>query len=170
MEKKPMYNNIKHNININIDKLLQEAMKSELEAKKFYINASTKAQSKAGKKLFNELADFEQNHYERIKNIIESRNKGIKIEIHQSKKNNITLNSEIKGEIEPNKDEIVSVFNLAIDSEKKAQKRYKKIADMFKDDESKDIFYDLARDEENHQRILEDEFYELSNNGIIIWE
>ena len=38
------------------------------------------------------------------------------------------------------------------------------------DEESKQIFLTLANDEFNHRRILEDEFYVLSNKGLIIWE
>ena len=60
-----------------LDDLLVEAMNSELEAKNFYNTASEKAQSQAGKNLFRELADFEQNHYERVRKIIESRNSSL---------------------------------------------------------------------------------------------
>ena len=52
---------------------------------------------------------------------------------------------------------------------KKAQERYSKIAEMLDEDESKKNFNDLAQDERNHQRILEDEFYQLSNKGTIVW-
>jgi rubrerythrin len=152
-----------------LDNLLVEAMNSELEAKNFYNDASEKAQSQAGKNLFRELADFEQKHFERVKKIIESRDSSINLEsgnVQNVKK----INSEIEGEFEPNKDEIVTVINMAIDAEKKAQERYSKIADMFEDDESKIIFQNLALDEKNHQKILEDEFYHLSNKGTIIWE
>jgi len=152
-----------------IDNLLVEALNSELEAKKFYNDASEKAKSQAGKNLFSELADFEQNHYERVKKIIESRSSQIDIKsenVQDVKK----INSEIEGEFEPNKDEIVTVINMAIDAEKKAQERYTKIADMIEDNESKIIFQNLALEEKNHQRILEDEFYHLSNKGTIIWE
>jgi len=90
--------NIKDEFNDNIHNLLIKAMDSELKAKKFYENASLKAESKAGKKLFNELAQFEQNHYERIKNIIDSRNKGKKIEREKSVLNDIKIGSEINGE------------------------------------------------------------------------
>ena len=152
-----------------IDNLLVEALNSELEAKKFYNDASEKAKSQAGKNLFRELADFEHNHYERVKKIIESRSNQIDIKsenVQDVKK----INSEIEGEFEPNKDEIVTVINMAIDAEKKAQERYSKIAEMIEDNESKIIFQNLALDEKNHQRILEDEFYHLSNKGTIIWE
>ena len=152
-----------------VDYLLVEAMNSELKAKKFYNDASKKAQSKAGKNLFRELAEFEQNHYERVKKIIESRSSSIDFD-SDNVQNLKKINSEIEGEFEPNKDEIVTVINLAIDAEKKAQERYLRIANMIKDNNSKTIFQNLALDEKNHQRILEDEFYHLSNKGTIIWE
>jgi len=41
---------------------------------------------------------------------------------------------------------------------------------LFNDDENKNIFNDLVLEERNHQRILEDEFYQLSNKGLIIWD
>jgi len=164
--------NCKNNNNSNdyLDILLSEAMKSELEAEKFYKDASIKAQSRTGKKLFTELADFEHNHFKRVKNIIELRNKGKRIGSLLSKQDIRSFGSEVEGEFEPNKDEVVSVINLAIDAEKMAQERYMKIADMFNDDESKNIFNELALEEGKHLRILEDEFYQLSNKGTIIWE
>lgn len=152
-----------------LDNLLIEAMNSEIEAKNFYNDASKKAQSQAGKKLFRELAEFEQNHYKRVKKIIESHNNRLEFEKTRIIKDKPKIHSEVEGEYEPNKDEIVTIINLAIDAEKKAQERYSKIAEMLDDDESKNIFYELAQDERNHQRILEDEFYQLSNKGTIVW-
>ncbi|PNX51582.1 MAG: hypothetical protein BV456_02620 [Thermoplasmata archaeon M8B2D] len=154
----------------DLDNLLIEAMKSELEANKFYKDASIKAQSQAGKKLFNELAEFEQNHYEHVKNIIESRTNNMKIQTPEVTTQDISIKPEIKGEIESNKDEIITVLNMAIDAEIKAQERYRRIANLFDDEESKKIFFNLSQDERNHQRILEDEIYQLSNKGTIIWE
>ena len=89
----------------DLDNLLIEAMNKELEAKNFYNNAAGKAKSKAGKKLFNELASFEQNHYEKVKGIIESRNKDRDIEVNSEAQEIMSIKSEIVGELEPNKDE-----------------------------------------------------------------
>lgn len=158
------------NLNANIDSLLKEAMNSEVKAKEFYLYASQKAKSKAGKKLFKELADFEQNHYHRVKKIIESRNIGQKVKDISSGKKIPSVRSEIEGEFEPNKDEVIMVINLAIEAEKNAQARYIQIAKMLEDDTEKEIFNNLAQDERNHQKILEDEFYHISNKGTIIWE
>ena len=154
----------------NLEHLLEEALDSELKAKEFYLNAHNKAKSKSGKQLFKELAEFEQNHYDRVKEIIEDQTGGKILNESKIKSKNIQIKPEIEGEFEPNKDEIVTVINLAIDAEIKAQERYTKIAKLMSDEESKKIFQNLAQDERNHQRILEDEFYHLSNKGTIIWE
>jgi rubrerythrin len=154
----------------DLDNLLIEACNSELEAKKFYEDAVIKAQSQAGKKLFKELAEFELNHYERVKDIIESRTNNMEIQTQNVATQDIPINPEIEGEIESNKDEIITVLNMAIDAEIKAQERYKKIANLFDDEDGKKIFFNLSIDERNHQRILEDEIYQLSNKGSIIWE
>lgn len=153
-----------------LNDLLIEALNSEKKAKEFYLEASNKAQSNAGKKLFKELSEFEQNHYNKVKKIIELKNEGCKIENIDPPQKISMIKPEMEGEIEPNKDEITTVINLAIEAEKDAQERYTKIAQLIEDEAGKDIFQNLARDEQNHQKILEDQFYQMSNKGTIIWE
>lgn len=154
----------------NIDELLKEAMNAEVKAKEFYLNAAEKAQSQAGKKFFKELADFEQNHYERVRKIIESRNKGIQLESTETTQEMPTVKSEVQGEFEPNKHEVADILTLGIKAEKQAQKRYKEIAESIDDPEGKDIFNNLAEDERRHHDNLEAQFYQISNKGTIIWE
>jgi rubrerythrin len=115
---------------LNINDLLKDALKSEIKAKEFYEDASEKAQSQAGKKFFKEMADFEQNHYNRVKNVIESLDQGIKIESQETQLDSPSVRSEVEGEFEPNKDEIVNVISLAIEAEKNAQERYRTIAGL----------------------------------------
>ena len=153
-----------------IDDLLAEAMNAEAKAQAFYGDASNKAQSQAGKRFFKELADFEGRHYERLKKIIETRNQGDALEKSTGPDLMSGVKSEVEGEVEPNKDEIVDVINIAIAAEKDAQVKYREIADMIEDEDGKAIFTDLAEEEHKHQRILEDQFYHMSNKGIIIWE
>jgi rubrerythrin len=156
-------------VNDNLDNLLIEALNSELKAKEFYENAHEKAKSNSGKQLFMELAEFEKNHYNKVKKIIESRKEGEIIQDNDITSKKLQIKSEIEGDIEPNKDEIINVIYLAIESEKKAHERYRKISNMFNNEEGEKIFNNLALDEINHQRILEDELYQLSNKGTIIW-
>jgi rubrerythrin len=151
-----------------LDSLLTDAMNAEAQARKFYAEAAAKASSSAGKNLFNELADFEQGHYERLQKIIEARGKGVRLTgILPSKE--MSMKSEVEGQFEPNKDEIVKVLTLGIEAEKKAHAKYLEIAKMFDDNESKTIFNNMAEEERKHQSILEDQFYSMSNKGKIIW-
>lgn len=151
-----------------LDVLLTEAMNAEVQAKKFYMEAAEKASSKAGKSLFKELADFEQGHYDRLKKIIESRSQGLKIHT-PSPTEDIPVKAEVAGEFEPNKDEIVKVLGIGIDAEKKAQAKYREIAKLFDDEESRNLFNNMAEEERKHQTILENQFYSISNSGKIIW-
>jgi len=153
---------------INIDNLLVDAMNAEIKAKEFYLKASQKAQSPSGQQFFKELADFEQRHYERVKHVIESRKAGQPFDTYEPAHIPL-IDAEVKGEIEPNKTEIVDVINIAIQAEKDAQERYKKIADALDDERSKALFTGLAEEESKHQRLLEDQFYHMSNKGTIIW-
>ena len=105
-----------------------------------------------------------------VKSIVNTINQGIKIEHDKSLHEETKFKSEVEGEIESNKDEIANVINLAIEAEKRAQKRYREIAGKFSDSDTKNIFEDLANEEGNHQRILEHQFYHISNKGTIIWE
>jgi rubrerythrin len=150
-----------------LDSLLMDAMNAEAKAREFYADAAEKAASGAGKSLFKELADFEQGHYDRLKGIIEARNKGLKIEAPPAKE--IPIKSEVEGEFEPNKDEVTKVLTIGIDAEKNAQAKYLEIAQMFEDAESRSIFNNMAEEERKHQKILEDQFYHMSNKGRIIW-
>ncbi|UCG29148.1 MAG: ferritin family protein [candidate division WOR-3 bacterium] len=153
---------------MKLDSLLTDAMNAEAEAMKFYMNAAEKAASNAGRSLFKELADFEQGHYERIKKIIESRNTGMVLkEITPSEE--ILVKSEVEGQFEPNKDEIINVLSIGIEAEKKAREKYLEIAKVSEDEESKNMFNNIAEEERKHQSILENQFYSLSNTGKIIW-
>jgi rubrerythrin len=154
----------------NIDNLLLEAMNAETKAEEFYANASSKAQSQAGKRFFKELADFEHHHYEKVKGIIESKKKGGTYQSTSQKPTLKDIKPEVAGEFEPNKDEIVEVLTLGINAEKDAQERYKKIATNLSDPEGKEIFEELAEDERRHHDLLEAQYYQMSNKGTIIWE
>ncbi len=153
----------------NVDSLLVDAMNSEIDAETFYRNASAKAQSQAGKQLFQELADFEHNHFEHVRHIIEARKKRTKITVSRIARKLPDIKPEVKGEFEPNKEEIVDILNLGMKAEKEAQERYQAIAARLDDQKAKEIFSNLAEDERRHHALLEAEHYHISNKGTIIW-
>jgi len=157
-------------LSAGLDELFVVALNRELLARRFYLDAAGKAESQAGKKFFSEFADFEMAHYEKMKQIIEARHEGAKLALPEPGQEMRGLDPEIKGEFEPNKDEIIDVILMAIEAEKGAQARYRKIADMLEGEEESALFLGFANDERVHQRILEEQLYQMSNQGMIIWE
>ena len=156
----------------NIDKiheLLVDAMNGEIEARNFYSRAAQKAESKSGQSFFTELSDFEQKHYEKIREIIENLQKEANLGSYDMPVIDRTVNPELSGELEPNKDEIEEILSLAIRSEQKARDRYLNIAAMMDDQHGKTIFNNLADDERRHHDLLEAQYYQISNKGTIIW-
>lgn len=153
-----------------VDELLLTALGSELMAMDFYQKAADKAQSQAGKRFFTEMAEFEQSHFEHIKTVIYSRDKNAKLQLYAPMAIKKSIKPEVSGEFEPNKDEIIDVLIIAIKAEKDAKERYLKISRMFSDKDSKQVFINLSEDERLHQNLLEEQFYQLSNKGLIIWE
>ncbi|AGA91439.1 hypothetical protein Thimo_2729 [Thioflavicoccus mobilis 8321] len=153
----------------NIDDFLLAALHGELAAKRFYEDAAEKAESEAGRKLFGQLADFEQAHFSHIEEIIESRNAGVGIVLSAASGSESEPIHAAEGEVEPNRKGISEILVMAIEAEKNARIRYEKIATMLDDPKEKAIFEDLANSERVHQKILEDQFYQLSNEGTIAW-
>ena len=97
----------KKELSAGVDDLLVVALNRELLARRFYREAAQSAQSQAGKKFFNEFADFELAHYNKIKEIITARNQNVKLDLPEPEADIKGVDPEVEGEFEPNKDEIV---------------------------------------------------------------
>ena len=52
--------------NIGLMEAIQIAMEAEAKANKFYADSAQKVASEQGKNLLKQLADFEQNHFNRL--------------------------------------------------------------------------------------------------------
>ena len=60
---------------------------------------------------------------------------------------------------------MAGILGKAIENEKIAGERYQALAEETADPAGQDMFRELANEEQIHQRILEDEFFSLSNQG-----
>lgn len=147
------------------------AMEAEVNARNFYQNAAGKVSDERGRDLLQQLADFEKAHFEKLTELKESLDAtGSFVEYggmeFQKKVFNVT---EIDGRIETNKDEILDILKLAIDSEKNAKEAYLGLSDKVEDPKGKEMFRRLAQEEDLHWKILNDEFYNLLNRGVWTW-
>lgn len=159
--------------NLNMLDAVEIAMEAELKANKFYSDAVKAASNERGKDLLKQLANFELNHYQKLKELRHSLQKegefieyqGTAFETYKS-----SDPSEASGKIEQNKEDVLQILSKAIDAETKANERYRKMADETTDPLGKEMFLKLADEETLHRRILSDEFYQLSNQGSVwIW-
>ena len=154
--------------NVGLMEAIQIAMEAEAKANKFYSDSAKKVASEQGKNLLKQLADFEQNHYDKLKRLkksLEKDGKFIKYEGTQFKSFKIEIAPEGSRKIEPNKEDVLDILGLAIEAETKAHQHYNRMARETKDKDGKEMFEKLAEEETMHRRILSDEFYQIANSG-----
>jgi rubrerythrin len=149
------------------------AMAAEIKARDFYTSALEKVTHARGKDLLSQLADFEQQHYDKLnelKTSLSEREEYISYEGTSFRSYRESAPSEVSGPMEPDKDALLDILSMAIDAETKANERYLTMSEQTTDPRGKDMFKKLAEEEVLHRRILSDEYYHMSNqSGMWIW-
>lgn len=157
---------------LGLEEALDIAMEGELRAQVFYTHAAQFVQDARGRDLLSRLAAFEQYHYQKLQELARSLAVGSSFIDYEPRtvdqfppipggEATGTLLDELKDE--------ASVLSRAIDLEKAAGERYRVLAENTVDAQGRQMFLQLANEERLHQRILEDEFYSLSNQGKWAW-
>ena len=141
------------------------AMVAEAKAQKFYARAAARALNPQAKDMFRQLADFEQGHYQRLKELSASLTKKKHYIDYEGRDFNFRMKSEVGGAVEENKEDALDILIMAIGAERDAQKRYADLARKTKDAAGKKMFERLAFEENTHYRLLSDEFYFMNNKG-----
>ncbi|UCE20417.1 MAG: ferritin family protein [Gemmatimonadota bacterium] len=145
---------------------IELAMEAEDKAHTFYKEGAEKTEHPRGKDLFLQLADFEKNHYDHLKRLHESLSgSGQYIDYGGTSfsKSEVEATSEVAGE--PKKTEVLEILNMAIGAEREAQKRYADLAGQTSDPSGRNMFQTLSEEEGVHLRILNDEYYNIANQG-----
>jgi len=145
---------------------IELAMEAEEKAHLFYRDGAERTEHPRGKDLFLQLAEFEKNHYDHLKELHDSLSRSGRY-IQYGGTSFSPSSAEVKGEREgePKKDEVLGILNAAIAAEREAQKRYADLAAQTTDSSGQAMFKKLADEEGLHVRILNDEFYNLANKG-----
>ena len=149
------------------------AMDAEVEAHNNYTQSAQKSANAKGKDMFTQLAAFELSHYNNLKALLESLEKGKGWTSYagtqfSEKPKFVKGKTSAAGE-EGAKDDILSILSKAIEDEKKACDYYTKLAEKTVDPSGKAMFKKLAEEEKLHTKILSDQWYSLNNQGIWIW-
>jgi rubrerythrin len=158
---------------LGLEEALDIAMDAELKAQAFYAQAAIEVQDAHGRDLLGRLAAFEHYHYEKVAELARSLyESGRFIEYEtQTLEQFMPLVGSGEAGSTPFEDlkDTASILTKAIGNEKIAGERYRALAAETTDPLGQDMFRKLANEENIHERILEDEFYSLSNQGTWGW-
>jgi rubrerythrin len=150
--------------------IVKVAMEAEMDAYQVYSKAAKKTTNPKGRDMFQQLSEFEMNHYQKLKDLLKSlREKGewILYEGTSLKKKVICLKTQKPKGQEQLTD--MDALKMAIREEKKAQSYYRSMAELTRDPLGRDMYKRLANEEALHERLLNDEYYSLHNTGVWSW-
>jgi rubrerythrin len=151
-------------------KAVKVAMEAEKEAYQVYSKAAKKTKNPKGRDMFQQLSEFEMNHYQKLKTLLKSLEEKAEWILYAGtsfKQKNIPLKAEKPKGQEQLTD--MDALNRAIREEKKAQAYYRSMAALTKDPRGKDMYKRLANEEALHEKVLNDQYYSLHNTGIWSW-
>jgi rubrerythrin len=151
-------------------KAVKVAMEAEKEAYQTYSKAAKKTINPKGRDMFQQLSEFEMNHYQKLKDLLKSlQEKGewILYEGTSLKKKTIPLKTQKPKGQEQLTD--MDALKIAIREEKKAQAYYRSMAELTKDPRGRDMYKRLVDEEALHEKILNDQYYSLHNTGLWSW-
>lgn len=150
------------------EEAIRLAMEAELEASAFYRQAAQKTNDPKGKDMFTQLADFERGHYRHLERLLESgavKFTGYEGLSFKQAKPGVPAKELAGGDRQTD----IEAIKLAIKAEEKAHQAYLELAEKAGNSTVKDMFAKLAEEENLHRRILQDQFYSLSNQGLWVW-
>ena len=158
---------------LGLEGALELALDAELKAQAFYAQAAAEIQEPQGRDLLGRLAAFERYHYEQLAKLARSLQEQGRFIEYESRAveqfEPIVGRGETAGTQLAELTDTASILSKAIENEKIAGERYRALAEETNEAAGQDMFRKLANEETIHQRILEDEFFSISNRGAWGW-
>ena len=148
---------------------LQVVIENERIASSSYAEAAQEINNPGGKLLFEELAKFEQFHFEQLSALETSLEETGEFVNYQGKEFPTPPVFEIKAAQEPNLKSIMKIISEAMELEKEAEKEYAELALQSDNTQGYEMFLKLSSEENIHWRILLDAYWTLTNLGTWTW-
>ena len=153
----------------NLLDAIRVVKENERIAAETYANAAKKITNPLGKKLFEQLSEFERFHFAKISALESSLiEKGSFIN-YEGKAFPLPPVFEIKAAQDADKKSAISLVIDAINLERQAEKAYADLATQITDPEGHAMFTRLSDEEHNHYRILNEAYWTLTNLGVWKW-
>jgi len=151
-------------------KAVKVAVEAEKEAYQNYSKLSKKTKNPKGKEMFQQLSEFEMNHYQKLRTLLKTLQENGEWILYEGttlKKKSIPMKAEKPKGQEQLTD--IDALKMAIREEKKAQSYYRSLAELTRDSRGKDMYKRLANEEALHEKVLNDQYYSLHNTGLWSW-
>jgi rubrerythrin len=149
---------------------IKMAMEAEKDAYQAYSKAAKMTKNPKGRDMFQQLSEFEMNHYQKLKELsksLEEKGEWILYSGTSFKKKSIPIKIEKPKGQEQLTD--MDALKIAVREEKKAQVFYRSMAELTKDPRGRDMYKRLAGEEALHEKVLNDQYYSLHNTGVWSW-
>lgn len=149
---------------------IDQAIRAEAEAMAFYGAAAEKTQDAGGAAMFRELASFEashKEHLEALKASMAAGRGGIPYPGRPLAKVFREGGTVSKGGLDHS--DALDALRLAIGAEQRAEIDYRALAEAAPDRAGQEMFRRLAEEEAMHRRLLDDQYYSLTNQGVWQW-
>ncbi|MFP4135883.1 MAG: ferritin-like domain-containing protein [Candidatus Acetothermia bacterium] len=145
---------------------LEFAIELEQEGHDYYVEHADETDNPFVQSVLEKLADRELEHIEAINNIAEGKSvenvKYIDLDIEQETRE--IFDEFSASEKEGWKEEKSDVYDHAIELESKLAKLYKDLAEETEDEEEKEFFQALTKEEDKHYETLQNVFYYLTDH------
>ncbi len=151
-------------------KAVKVAIEAEKEASQTYSRAAKRTRNPKGRDVFQQLSEFEMNHYQKLTGLLKSLQEKGEWVLYQGtslKKKAIPLKMEKPRGNEQLTD--MDALRIAIREEKKALAYYRSMAELTRDPRGRDMYKRLADEESLHEKVLNDQYYSLHNTGLWSW-
>jgi rubrerythrin len=151
------------------------AADTEQKSVDFYRNAAQETSKEALKRLFNGLADFEQLHYDQVIALTLSLQREGKFLFYEGcslsipAQTAIEVSPEAREALEATKLSLMDVITAAQSIETHASKSYSDLANQVSDPDGQAMFRQLAKEEQQHLRLLTDVYWNLNDRGVLEW-
>jgi rubrerythrin len=144
------------------------AKENERLASESYANAAKKINT-LGKKLFEQLSEFEKFHYDQLTALEKSLQKKGGFINYEGKEFVLPPILEIKFTDVTDHKSLLDIMDEAMKVEKQAEKAYADLAAQLTDPLGHKMFIKLAQEERKHYEILGKAFWSLNQTGVWKW-
>ncbi|MGD2147141.1 MAG: ferritin family protein, partial [Anaerolineae bacterium] len=151
--------------NLNFLDAIRIAMEAEGKAAMFYKEAAGKTPNPVGRKLLEQLSDFERHHHSQLQALEESLCDDGACIMYAGRELDFDVPEEVEGIKEADKMSAMGIIDAAIEIKRQAEKRYTALSEETNDPNGQAMFRRLAEEELANRHILQEAYWSVNNRG-----